>query len=1275
VFCGYVPSVNNSFQLISYPSFSGSFTKTNLPPQAIWQTTYNPGNVTVTAQLINQVVPALYTETVSSVNTQIPAGDPVGVVFTNRISDISAGWIVSRLTVTLNLSGGYNGGLYAELIAPNGTVVPLMDQPGVQVNGVGAYGAGLQVTFADGAAKPIQLETNGGVLTGSYSPDGTLASINGSPAAGTWTLFIADLESGGGNSTLNSWSLGLTASPQPVTVNLARHTGTSASSTYGDAVSFDAAVSGVDSGLPTGTVVLYDGGLSGTPFSTNTLSGGVCTLTPPLNALSAGVHNDIIAYYSGDATFAGGTSAALSAAQTIADKNLTLSGVTALNKTYDATPSASLDASGASLVGVVNGDANNVALVSSGATATFASANAGAETVNTTGFALSGSAAPNYTLAQPTLSATIAPKGLTVAGTLSVPSSKVYDGTATATIQGAPALLGAEAPGTGSTSDGAPYSADAVSLSGTVSAAYNSPSVLSATTISYNSGALSLTGSGYGNYSLIALPSVSATIAPLPVVLSGSRLYDGTATALAGILNVANKISGDDVTIAAGSGTLAAASAGVEPITSFGSLAPGGTTAPNYTFSGGSGSVTITKAALSITANAQSKTYGTALNLGTSAFTTSPLQNGETVESVTLTASGGTAATAPVSGSPYLITPGAATGTFNTANYTITYNTGTLAVNPLAVILTGTREYDGTTNAAYGILSVSNIVGSDSITVASGSGGLASADIGANALTSLGTLALGGTAVNNYTLSGAGGAVIVTPLPVVLTGERSYDGTATAPASILTINNDVDGANLTLTGSATLAGANAVLQSITDFTGLTLGGTAATNYTLTGASGSVTVTKAALSITANAQSKTYGTALSLGTTAFSVGSGLVESEAVTAVTLTASGGTATTDAVSGLPYTITPSAATGTGGFLAANYNITYNTGTLTVNPLAVVLTGTRTYDGTATAAYGILTVVNKVGSDDVSAASGAATLAGPNVGPEAITAAGSLELGGLTAGNYTLIGVSGSVVIGQAQSSLALSSSENPSGYLDSIFFTATVPATASGSVIFSTNGVALSTNAISGGAAQCAATALLPRGADTITAAYAGDVNYIGATNNLTQTVTNHPPVAAPLTVTRTAGLELLIPFASLQANWSDVDGDTITLASLGPVSTNGVTLRTNLAYIIYTNGPNVNDQLSYTISDGHGGTATGVVHITITSTVWGQLQSLAVVNRGVTVNGVGVPGYTYQVQRTTDMVTWTTLASVTAPASSLFSVTDDFSDLGSPPASAWYRIEWNP
>ncbi len=252
----------------------------------------------------------------------------------------------------------------------------------------------------------------------------------------------------------------------------------------------------------------------------------------------------------------------------------------------------------------------------------------------------------------------------------------------------------------------------------------------------------------------------------------------------------------------------------------------------------------------------------------------------------------------------------------------------------------------------------------------------------------------------------------VNPLPVVLTGSRNYDGTASASASILTIGNNLDGANLTLLGTAVLAGNNAGSQTIVDLSGLTLGGSAAGNYTLTGARGSVTITSAPLSITANPVSKTYGTALTLDPTAFTVGPGLVSPEIVTAVTMTASGGTATTDAVSGSPYTITPSAATGTNGFLAANYNISYITNSLTVNPLPVVLTGTRPYDGTAAAAFGILSVANKAGSDDVYVVSGSATLASASVGTNMITSFVSLTLGGTTASNYTLAGASGAVAI-----------------------------------------------------------------------------------------------------------------------------------------------------------------------------------------------------------------------------------------------------------------------
>jgi hypothetical protein len=82
---------------------------------------------------------------------------------------------------------------------------------------------------------------------------------------------------------------------------------------------------------------------------------------------------------------------------------------------------------------------------------------------------------------------------------------------------------------------------------------------------------------------------------------------------------------------------------------------------------------------------------------------------------------------------------------------------------------------------------------------------------------------------------------VVNPLAVTLSGSRPYDGTTTAAAGILSIANRVGSDQVTLSGSATLAGANVGSQAISSFAGLQLGGTAAANYTLTGASGSVTV--------------------------------------------------------------------------------------------------------------------------------------------------------------------------------------------------------------------------------------------------------------------------------------------------------------------------------------------------------------------------------------------------------------------------------------------------
>jgi subtilisin-like proprotein convertase family protein len=153
----------------------------------------------------------------------IPDGNPVGVKFVGNVGDIPSGFTVSGLTVGLNISGGYNGDLYAYLVAPDGTLVVLLNQPGVSgSNPFGASGAGMNITLQDATTVngSIQNVTSGSVLSGSYNAAGTLVSFNGSVADGTWTLYFADLSSGGGTSTLDSWPLDITAVPEPVNVAL-----------------------------------------------------------------------------------------------------------------------------------------------------------------------------------------------------------------------------------------------------------------------------------------------------------------------------------------------------------------------------------------------------------------------------------------------------------------------------------------------------------------------------------------------------------------------------------------------------------------------------------------------------------------------------------------------------------------------------------------------------------------------------------------------------------------------------------------------------------------------------------------------------------------------------------------------------------------------------------------------------------------------------------------------------------------------------------------------
>src|SRR5208282_4706142 len=111
---------------------------------------------------------------------------------------------------------------------------------------------------------------------------------------------------------------------------------------------------------------------------------------------------------------------------------------------------------------------------------------------------------------------------------LSVPSSKIYDGTTTAVVSGTAGLQSTETAGAGSTADGKPYSVDSVSLTGTATGTYDYKDVATATTVTF--GGESLTGTGNGNYSLTP-ETQAATITAKALTESGlsvpsSKIYD-----------------------------------------------------------------------------------------------------------------------------------------------------------------------------------------------------------------------------------------------------------------------------------------------------------------------------------------------------------------------------------------------------------------------------------------------------------------------------------------------------------------------------------------------------------------------------------------------------------------------------------------------------------------------------------------------------------------------------------------------------------------------------
>jgi gliding motility-associated-like protein len=254
----------------------------------------------------------------------------------------------------------------------------------------------------------------------------------------------------------------------------------------------------------------------------------------------------------------------------------------------------------------------------------------------------------------------------------------------------------------------------------------------------------------------------------------------------------------------------------------------------------------------------------------------------------------------------------------------------------------------------------------------------------ANASSSVGAydITLSEGAANNYTITNVNGILTINKasLTITATGATKVYGTALANATASTnftatttaiVGENVTAVNIVADANAQSATTNAgVTYAMTPSAAIGTGGFNADNYDITYVPYTGTVAKKSMTISATGPNKTYGTALTAGTnTTNFTASGTISGQTVTGVTLTPNdnGLAATTNA--GSSYIMTPSAATGTGGFNADNYDITYVpfTGTVAKKALtATVESKSKTYGSDNPAL--IITYDGFVNGEDVTA-------------------------------------------------------------------------------------------------------------------------------------------------------------------------------------------------------------------------------------------------------------------------------------------------------------------
>jgi filamentous hemagglutinin family protein len=610
----------------------GNYTITS---QVITLANITPKTLTVSAAAQSKVYDGATAATLTYTDNRI-AGDVLAFTSNANFSDKNVG---AAKSVTYNslLQTGADAGNYT-LSSTSGTTSANITQKALTVSSITAANKTYDQTTA------ATISSAGATYSGLIAGDALAVSATGvfsdKNAATGKTVNLTSSYSGAdvGNYAITSQ----TTTTANITPKALAVSGVTASNkTYDQTTAATVSTAGATySGLISGDVLAVNA--TGTFSDKNAATGKTVNLTSGYTG--ADVNNYAI------------TNQASTTAN-ITQKALTVSGITADNKVYDQTSSATVNTGSAIYSGLVSGDVLSVST-----TGAFTDKNAASgKTVNlTSGY--TGADVNNYVITnQATTTANITQKALTVSGITA--NNKVYDQNTSATVSTA----------------GAAYSGliagDVLAVSAT--GLFTDKNAATGKTVNLTNG---YTGADVNNYAITSQASTTASITPKDLTVTTTaqnKVYDATTAATLAYTD--NRIAGDVLGFT-NSASFSDKNVGTSKTVNFSGLAQTGTDAGNYTLvspTSGASSANITPAPLLITANNDSRLAGAPYS-GGNGVVYSGLVGGETASVLTGALTyGGSSQGASAAGS-YAITPGGQAS----SNYAISFNNGSLTLTP-----------------------------------------------------------------------------------------------------------------------------------------------------------------------------------------------------------------------------------------------------------------------------------------------------------------------------------------------------------------------------------------------------------------------------------------------------------------------------------------------------------------------------------------------------------------------------------------------------------------